>query len=222
MNRIPEGQIRNPFLPWFNPITRRWDSPVYNLRQQRLLVKEARRLNLTDVLPSGPKTPPEFANTFLDAWREMGVERKRTELGRIIWAGVYKKKLNPFGQARFVEGKMDEEKRKAREVVEGLERWGPYSGRIAMFKGTLAQRRAPAREAEIKARMDGMAKRVEAWKKVCSLPWSFESEKLRLADKLAFFYCWFTGKESGEGKGSAYFTFLDDNFFLIKGSVLLL
>ncbi|CED82678.1 hypothetical protein [Phaffia rhodozyma] len=164
-NHIPEGQIRNPFIPWFNPVIRRFESPIYTTREQRRLVEEARRLNITDVLPSGPKTPPEFANTFMDVWKETGKERTRTELGRIIWAGVYKKKLNPWGEGRFTEDRLSPEKIKEREVVEGLPRWGPYKGRQIMFKGSLPERQAPAKKAATQARLDTMDQRIAAWKK---------------------------------------------------------
>lgn len=43
------------------------------------------------------------------------------------------------------------------------------SGRKIMFKGTITERNQPKRQQEIEARMKGMPKRIEAWKKVCRI-----------------------------------------------------
>ena len=101
---IPEGHIRNPFLPWFNPISRRWNPPVYSRRRQADISKEARRLNLLHVLPSGPKTRPEYSNKEMLAWHVDETAEggpKVVDLGQVKWFGVYMKKLNPFGKGKF-------------------------------------------------------------------------------------------------------------------------
>jgi len=47
--------LANPFLPHFNPNSRRWAAPQLSLRQQAQLVKRARAAGLLHLLPPGPK-----------------------------------------------------------------------------------------------------------------------------------------------------------------------
>lgn len=99
-----------------------------------MLSKEARRLGLTDVLPSGPKTHPTFSNKEVNAWkvatagRDPSVEPSIQELGTIRWTGVYMKKLNPFGAGRFGE-EMSLEELKAGLGVGGLPEARKYAHR---------------------------------------------------------------------------------------------
>lgn len=54
------AQVSNPFLPELNPASGRWAPPRYSRRRQAELVKQARLVDVLDLLPSGPKTqrPP--------------------------------------------------------------------------------------------------------------------------------------------------------------------
>jgi hypothetical protein len=127
-NGLPRGVLRNPFLPWFNPITRTLSMPIYNSMQQHVLAKECRRLGYTNVLPSGKKTPEGFANETITAWKLKGPygQKVREDLGTITWAGTYEKKLNPFGAGRFTVDKLTEAEREARKVPgTDLDPWGP-------------------------------------------------------------------------------------------------
>jgi large subunit ribosomal protein L25 len=45
----------NPFLPWLNPQTKKWRSPVYSLRRQADLCKLARKYGIEELLPWSPK-----------------------------------------------------------------------------------------------------------------------------------------------------------------------
>lgn len=172
-NRVPEGTIRNPFLPWFNPVTRTFAPPIYNLRKQQVLQTECRRLGLTDVLPSGKKTPEGFANTTITAWTMKGPEgaKERVDLGQITWSGDYVKRVNPWGAGRFTPERLSAAELEARKVPgTDLDPWGAYAGRKIMFKGSLAERNKPKRQAAIDARMKDMPKRIATWKKVRLLP----------------------------------------------------
>jgi hypothetical protein len=141
-NGLPKESIRNPFIPWLDPVTKHWNPPLYNLHWQRALVKEARRLNMTHLLPSGPKTPLEFANTQARVWTERGRERERVELGTIRWSGVYEKKLNPFGVGRYfrtpAEVEEEKERRKAEKeqlTAEGAaeREWADFEKEVQVF-----------------------------------------------------------------------------------------
>jgi len=104
-----------------------------------MLAKEARRLGLANVLPSGPKNHPSRSNKEMLAWRvsdpelddfdpsssSEAAEPKIVELGTIKWSGVYMKKLNPFGAGRFGE-EMSLEELKAGMGVGGL----PEAGKL--------------------------------------------------------------------------------------------
>jgi hypothetical protein len=125
---LPEGSITNPFIPFMNPITRRWNSPLYSLPQQSELVSEARRLGITDLLPSGPKTPETHANESMQAYvhqyaHDMKTVIGKVEQGEVKWHGVYVKRLNPFGAGRFVEGGTHED---MDHTFAGIPRWGNY------------------------------------------------------------------------------------------------
>ena len=48
--------LHNPFLPWKNPLTGCWRPPVYGLRRQADLVKEAKRFGVEPLLPPGRKS----------------------------------------------------------------------------------------------------------------------------------------------------------------------
>ncbi|KAK9450136.1 mitochondrial 54S ribosomal protein mL59 [Limtongia smithiae] len=43
--------LRNPFLPAINPTTKRYQEPIFSLRQQSVLFKLARQFGLQDTLP---------------------------------------------------------------------------------------------------------------------------------------------------------------------------
>jgi len=53
--QLPPTTLPNPFLPHFNPASRRWAAPKLSLRQQAQLVKRARAAGLLHLLPPGPK-----------------------------------------------------------------------------------------------------------------------------------------------------------------------
>ncbi|EIN08282.1 hypothetical protein PUNSTDRAFT_143919 [Punctularia strigosozonata HHB-11173 SS5] len=48
----------NPFLPSRNPVTGRWEKPLYSRRRQKELVKAAKLSDTLDLLPPGPKWDP--------------------------------------------------------------------------------------------------------------------------------------------------------------------
>lgn len=98
--------------------------------QQHILQKECRRLNMTDVLPSGKKTPEGFANSSITAWAMKGPEgaKERVDLGTITWHGEYVPKVNRWGAGRFTPDRLSAQQLLDRKVPDtDLDRWGPYA-----------------------------------------------------------------------------------------------
>lgn len=125
---LPEHTLPNPFLRYKNPISNRWQSPVYGLRKQTELVREARRLGMMHILPSGPKTPTEYANTSLEVSKLYYAEDRETVIrkdvmGTIKWAGEYVPELNPFGAGKWAPGGIREGQEHS---FNGIPYWGRY------------------------------------------------------------------------------------------------
>lgn len=56
------NETRNPFLPTIHPVTQRVHDPVYSLRRQANLVKQARKFGIEELLPwSSKKTEVKLA-----------------------------------------------------------------------------------------------------------------------------------------------------------------
>ena len=103
-------QPANPFLPWKNPMTRRWQPAAYSLRRQAELVKLAVKHNVVSLLPHSSKLPSE-------------VERRRVEHGlRVKGTGVGQKVKGKMWE-RTLKGRL-EDRRKAMEAMpEMIKQW---------------------------------------------------------------------------------------------------
>lgn len=103
-------QPENPFLPWKNPVTQRWQPAAYSLRRQADLVKLAQKHNVLSLLPWSPKSPTE-------------IERKRAEQGlRVKGTGVGQKVKGKMWE-RTLKGRL-EDRRKAMEAMpEMIRNW---------------------------------------------------------------------------------------------------
>ncbi|TDL25217.1 hypothetical protein BD410DRAFT_785087 [Rickenella mellea] len=66
----PQVALQNPFLPWFNPKSKRWHPPVYSRRRQAELVKKARETGLVGLLPLGPKMGVGERAAWMGSMRE--------------------------------------------------------------------------------------------------------------------------------------------------------
>ncbi|KAL1303672.1 hypothetical protein AAFC00_007026 [Neodothiora populina] len=103
-------QPENPFLPWKNPVTLRWQPPTYSLRRQADLVKMAQKHNVLSLLPWSPKMPAE-------------IERKRAEHGlRVKGTGVGQKVKGKLWE-RTLKGRLDERRKAMEAMPEMIRNW---------------------------------------------------------------------------------------------------
>ncbi|GAB7354723.1 hypothetical protein MBLNU459_g5139t1 [Dothideomycetes sp. NU459] len=100
----------NPFLPFKNPLTNRWQPAAYSLRRQADLVKLAQKHHVLSLLPWSPKSPAE-------------VERKRAEHGlRVKGTGVGQKVKGKMWE-RTLKGRLDERRRAMEAMPEMIREW---------------------------------------------------------------------------------------------------
>lgn len=100
----------NPFLPWKNPRTLRWQPPAYSLRRQAELVKLAQKHHITSLLPWTPKLPSE-------------IEKRRAEHGlRVKGTGVGQKVKGKMWE-RTLKGRLDERRKAMEAMPEMIRHW---------------------------------------------------------------------------------------------------
>ncbi|KAF1351097.1 hypothetical protein BDV97DRAFT_293928 [Delphinella strobiligena] len=103
-------QSENPFLPWKNPVTQRWQPAAYSLRRQADLVKLAQKHNVVSLLPWSPKLPSE-------------VERRRAEHGlRVKGTGVGQKVKGKLWE-RTLKGRLDDRRKAIEAMPEMIRAW---------------------------------------------------------------------------------------------------
>lgn len=103
-------QPENPFLPWKNPATRRWQPATFSLRRQAELVKLAEQHNVISLLPWTPKLPSE-------------VERRRAEHGlRVKGTGVGQKVKGKLWE-RTLKGRLDDRRKAMEAMPEMIRAW---------------------------------------------------------------------------------------------------
>ncbi|CAK7562184.1 MAG: hypothetical protein SEPTF4163_000019 [Sporothrix epigloea] len=79
----------NPFKSTKNPVTGRWNDPVFSLRRQAELFKMARDHGVADLLPESSKNP----ETKLQKRVEFGLRVKGTGVGQKVKGHQYERQL---------------------------------------------------------------------------------------------------------------------------------
>jgi large subunit ribosomal protein L25 len=146
-------RLPNPFVPFKNPNTGKWNPPKYSLRRQKELVKKAKECNSLHLLPPGPKCVPPPRKT---ATEEEGQVRVLEEIweSSIDWHSHFKPK----------------------EVAGARLGIRLYAGKKRMFKGHKWERLRKKKAAHRRALLKSMPQRIFMYKNVslaCSLSWLF-------------------------------------------------
>ncbi|CAK7270654.1 hypothetical protein SEPCBS119000_004198 [Sporothrix epigloea] len=79
----------NPFKSTKNPVTGRWNDPVFSLRRQADLLKMARDHGVADLMPESSKNP----ETKLRKRVELGLRVKGTGVGQKVKGHQYERQL---------------------------------------------------------------------------------------------------------------------------------
>lgn len=84
------NETKNPFLPTIHPVTQRMHNPIYSMRRQANLVKQARKYGIEDMLPwSNKKTEVKLAKKVA-----LGSRVKGTGVGQRVKGHKHERKLN--------------------------------------------------------------------------------------------------------------------------------
>ncbi|TEB34335.1 hypothetical protein FA13DRAFT_1789455 [Coprinellus micaceus] len=162
----PAEQLPNPFLPHLNVKSKRWAPPKYSLRQQAVLVKQAKAAGLLHLIPPGPKTPildptnptvqrynPRFAAAAERAFKAQAA-RTETKPGKATLP-----RAAEVDKAIYWEGKIDLKRKAGADLGTKL-----YAGKRRMFKGHQWERLKEGRDKKRAVLMRDMAKRIEVYK----------------------------------------------------------
>lgn len=141
------GQASSPFVAHKNVETGRWAPPRYSARRQAALALTALREDRLDELPSSPK-----------------IDKLRARLAHAL--------ADPLPSAGISAAAQHAPKETKREVkaraMAHAQAMGPYKGRSLkkIFKGTVAERTAPAKQRAIQEKLQGMQGEIDEWRKV--------------------------------------------------------
>ncbi|KAG1736130.1 uncharacterized protein EDB91DRAFT_1143038 [Suillus paluster] len=151
-NKVPVTSIDNPFLPKLNPKTGRWAPPKYSLRQQAMLIKNARESGTLTLLPPGPK---------ISAAEIAAAASAHAIIPGLSASEKYKVQSTAAPWTRPIEwtGEVKEKKVLGAEVGNRL-----YAGKKRMFKGHKWQRTAEKRGKRRALLMRSMPKRITEFK----------------------------------------------------------
>lgn len=88
---IPESSLQptNPFMPFKNPVTQRWQPAAYSLRKQSEIIKLATKHNVVSLLPYTHKLPDEVARRRA----EHGLRVKGTGVGQKVKGKMWERTL---------------------------------------------------------------------------------------------------------------------------------
>jgi len=132
--------LPNPFVPKFDSAAARWRKPKYSLRQQAVLVKQAKAAGLLHLLPPGPKadqhdTQPAITSPDTD-------KSTQSDGPRMIWSEnfITRRTLGSNVGARF------------------------YVNRKRLFKGHKWERTMASRRAKTRVRLRDMDKRIHRYR----------------------------------------------------------
>lgn len=110
----PPSQHPNPFLPYRNPETNRWQSPQISLRRQADLVKLASKHGVEPLLPPGLKST-EYKQQKLE---EKGLRIKGTGIGE---------KVKGHKWERTLKGRLEERRKAMEGMPEMVRLWQQVS-----------------------------------------------------------------------------------------------
>lgn len=156
-----------------SPLSGRWVPPLYSLRQQSRLIKEAVMSDRLELMPSGPVTDRYVRRLRLSAEQEQ-LEAQLAQFRYIPEPpkdqivprprGLHKKGLKP--SQRISESERLEAVRIASTHIKEV---GPYAGRGKIFKGSKYDREKPERLENIQQKLKAMPSIVADWKQVSCL-----------------------------------------------------
>lgn len=159
-----------PFQPYKHPVTGRWIAPRLSLRRQAQLGKTAfRDGQLERVVQSvssggGESTGSTKIDKMVQRIKELNLQQNQDPF-----------QLQQEKNQRLVESEREAPKllvQDEKQVMNLAKSWAassrPYSGRSHrnIFKGTKAEREAPARKRRVAEKLEAMDKTIAAWKKV--------------------------------------------------------
>ena len=103
-------QSANPFMPFKNPITQRWQPASFSLRKQSEIIKLAIKHNVVSLLPYTHKLPEEVA-------------RRRAEHGlRVKGTGVGQKVKGKMWE-RTLKGRLEQREKAMVAMPEMIRHW---------------------------------------------------------------------------------------------------
>ncbi|KAH0269950.1 hypothetical protein KCU71_g19055, partial [Aureobasidium melanogenum] len=111
-NAVSESTLQpeNPFMPFKNPITQRWQPASFSLRKQSEIIKLAIKHNVVSLLPYTHKLPEEVA-------------RRRAEHGlRVKGTGVGQKVKGKMWE-RTLKGRLDQREKAMVAMPEMIRHW---------------------------------------------------------------------------------------------------
>lgn len=165
------GVNPHAFAAYKNPATGRWLPPRLSLRRQAQLGKDAVRAGRFDELVGAIDGMHLTAGPKLNRMRERIAElaEQKAELSA-RQAEVHGTAAEPAiaAQAHVHVGRTQAREQARKLAIALAATRGPYRGRSmrTIFKGTKAERRAPARRREIATKLAKMDQTVSSWRKV--------------------------------------------------------
>lgn len=178
--RLPDNptlRLQNPFLPWFDPETKRWAPPLYSRRRQAELIKAAKKSGTLHLMPPGPKMGVVELGRYKNlASTSRSVRAEQSSTFDSSNAGVASSLA--FGQSYGslpngvdVEGGVEWMGAVKERAVPGADIGARlYAGKKRMFKGHKWERQLRKRRGQIAVRMRDMAKRIQRFKSVSRVP----------------------------------------------------
>lgn len=172
-------KLQNPFLPFFNPATKRWAPPLYSRRRQAELIKAAKASNTLHLLPSGPKLGPNA----LERYQKTKTAQAEASSSNSAGPSLLETAVSTHAATGLTDVRvrwMGEIKEKAVPGADVGARL--YAGKKRMFKGHKWERELKKRKAKVGVRLRDMPKRIERFKSV-SLERNFQwipTDELRL------------------------------------------
>ncbi|KAF8645403.1 hypothetical protein AX16_007837 [Volvariella volvacea WC 439] len=174
-------QLPNPFIPRKHPVTGKWIPPKYSLRRQADIVKAAKRQHMLDLIPAGPKMPPNKLAAALQHQPYIDItafakEQQAKALKAAATKSTSKKEavenngpkeaedemiLTPVPEFAPVEWQGEV---KVKEVPGSETGTRLYAGKKRMFKGHKWERIRESVEKKRKILMRDMAKRIYNYK----------------------------------------------------------
>jgi large subunit ribosomal protein L25 len=164
-----------PFHPFKNESTGRWMPPRYSLRRQAQLGKEAykqvRFQELTQIVEEIGSRPGIKLGKMKERIEELQADGSRGGLTIPVSAPAAATLEDLEGIALTKSArqtKMENDRRAVAQAKALAATRGPYSGRSLrnIFKGTKADRDAPAKRRRTAERLSTMEQTVETWRKV--------------------------------------------------------